>query len=288
MVVRALLALTGPVVLAAVAGLVWAQRPGPKAPVLPKIPAAMELTRDVSGTGLTEVAKTVRAWSDGNGLAELAPPTLSTLVTFFEPPPTTAWKPEIHRGMPLTTQPTTTSIATVTAQQSSSRAATTSRLSSARSASSVSVAQTSAPRPTSTVATTASTRKSTTTSAETTAATPTTVATTIVTTTTSLPTTVTTTTSIATSTSASSREFVTGSDRGGASYYAYKAGTCAHRTLPFGTIVRVTNVATGASTTCRVADRGPFIAGRVIDLDETVFVKLAPISAGVFQAEIAW
>jgi rare lipoprotein A len=58
--------------------------------------------------------------------------------------------------------------------------------------------------------------------------------------------------------------------------------------LPFGTVVRVTNVATGKSTTCTVADRGPFITGRVIDLERRVFAEVASISDGVFQAEIAW
>ena len=42
--------------------------------------------------------------------------------------------------------------------------------------------------------------------------------------------------------------------------------TAAHRTLPFGTKVRVTNVATGKTVTVRVNDRGPFIDGRVIDV----------------------
>lgn len=44
------------------------------------------------------------------------------------------------------------------------------------------------------------------------------------------------------------------------------AMTAAHRTLPFGSVVRVTVVATGRSTTVRINDRGPFVAGRCIDL----------------------
>jgi rare lipoprotein A len=40
----------------------------------------------------------------------------------------------------------------------------------------------------------------------------------------------------------------------------------AHRTLPFGTLVRVTNDRTGRSVVVRINDRGPFVAGRVIDL----------------------
>jgi rare lipoprotein A len=42
--------------------------------------------------------------------------------------------------------------------------------------------------------------------------------------------------------------------------------TAAHRSLPFGTLVRVTNQRTGRSVVVRINDRGPFIRGRVIDL----------------------
>jgi rare lipoprotein A len=42
--------------------------------------------------------------------------------------------------------------------------------------------------------------------------------------------------------------------------------TAAHRTLPFGTLVRVTNDATGRSVVVRINDRGPFVRGRIIDL----------------------
>ena len=56
-----------------------------------------------------------------------------------------------------------------------------------------------------------------------------------------------------------------------ASVYAGKRGhsgelAAAHRTLPFGTRVRVTNISNGKSVIVRVNDRGPFIRGRVIDL----------------------
>jgi rare lipoprotein A len=42
--------------------------------------------------------------------------------------------------------------------------------------------------------------------------------------------------------------------------------TAAHRTLPFGTRVRVTNRQTGRSVVVRINDRGPFVRGRIIDL----------------------
>lgn len=57
----------------------------------------------------------------------------------------------------------------------------------------------------------------------------------------------------------------------------------AHRTLPFGTLVRVTNARNGRSIVVRVIDRGPFVRGRVIDLTPAGarwlgFSGLAPVS----------
>ena len=48
--------------------------------------------------------------------------------------------------------------------------------------------------------------------------------------------------------------------------YNMNAFTAAHRTLPLGSIVRVTNIKTGRSMLVRITDRGPFIAGRILDL----------------------
>ena len=49
--------------------------------------------------------------------------------------------------------------------------------------------------------------------------------------------------------------------------YARASGlTAAHRTLPFGTMVKVTNNSNGRSVTVRINDRGPFVKGRIIDL----------------------
>ena len=49
--------------------------------------------------------------------------------------------------------------------------------------------------------------------------------------------------------------------------YAHASAlTAAHRTLPFGTMVEVTNTQTGRSVVVRINDRGPFVRGRVIDL----------------------
>ena len=49
-------------------------------------------------------------------------------------------------------------------------------------------------------------------------------------------------------------------------YFNPNGLTAAHRTLPFGTKLRVTNLRTGKSVVVRINDRGPFIRGRVIDL----------------------
>jgi rare lipoprotein A len=49
--------------------------------------------------------------------------------------------------------------------------------------------------------------------------------------------------------------------------HAYAGGlTAAHRSLPFGTLVRVTNERNGRSVVVRINDRGPFVRGRIIDL----------------------
>lgn len=61
------------------------------------------------------------------------------------------------------------------------------------------------------------------------------------------------------------------------------AMTAAHKTLPFGSQVRVTNKKNGRSVTVRINDRGPFVRGRVIDLSPAAaralgFAGLAPVS----------
>ena len=58
------------------------------------------------------------------------------------------------------------------------------------------------------------------------------------------------------------------------------AMTAAHRNLPFGTKVKVTNQRNGKSVTVRINDRGPFIRGRVIDLSRAAAHELGFISAG--------
>jgi rare lipoprotein A len=63
--------------------------------------------------------------------------------------------------------------------------------------------------------------------------------------------------------------------------YNMHAFTAAHRTLPLGSIVRVTNVKTGNSAIVRITDRGPFIEGRIIDLSLAAAKKIDVWRAGV-------
>jgi rare lipoprotein A len=64
--------------------------------------------------------------------------------------------------------------------------------------------------------------------------------------------------------------------------------TAAHRTLPFGTMVRVTNLSNGRAVVVRINDRGPFTKGRVIDVTpaaakELNFSGLAPVTLTVVE-----
>lgn len=90
--------------------------------------------------------------------------------------------------------------------------------------------------------------------------------------------------------------------RGKASYYSRKATgtrtssgerlhhdslTCAHRTYPFGTLLRVTNLSNGKEVVVRVTDRGPFVRGRIIDLSWGAANKLGMLSQGIATVEVA-
>ncbi len=57
--------------------------------------------------------------------------------------------------------------------------------------------------------------------------------------------------------------------------------TCAHRSYPFGTLLKVMNPANGRSVIVRVTDRGPFVRGRIIDLSWRAAKELDIISKGV-------
>ena len=95
----------------------------------------------------------------------------------------------------------------------------------------------------------------------------------------------TTTTAVPPSIAAGSRNQETGD----ATWYAQAPpGDCASPTLPFGTVVQVTNNATGASTTCTVDDRMAATAGRIIDLSQANFSQIANLSQGVVAVTITW
>lgn len=90
--------------------------------------------------------------------------------------------------------------------------------------------------------------------------------------------------------------------RGSASYYAARfngqrtasgerfdnaAMTAAHRTLPFGSLVRVTNPANGRSVVVRINDRGPFTRGRLIDVSRAAADQLGMVARGHATVELA-
>ena len=62
--------------------------------------------------------------------------------------------------------------------------------------------------------------------------------------------------------------------------------TAAHRTLPFGTRIRVTHVASGRSVTCRVNDRGPHKKGRIVDLSYRAAEVLGMLREGVSKVTL--
>src|SRR5258705_4164579 len=88
------------------------------------------------------------------------------------------------------------------------------------------------------------------------------------------------------------------SHKGRISYYSHgshtssgerfnrRALTCAHRTLPFGTMVRVGY--RGRTVSCRVNDRGPFVRGRMLDVSLASAHALGMTVAGVVLATMEW
>ena len=63
--------------------------------------------------------------------------------------------------------------------------------------------------------------------------------------------------------------------------------TAAHRSLPFGTKVRVENLSNGRSVVVRINDRGPFIGGRVIDLSKAAAAHIGMVSSGTAKVRIS-
>ena len=99
----------------------------------------------------------------------------------------------------------------------------------------------------------------------------------------------------------SSPEWIGYQESGKASYYAMKyqnrktasgerlnqrSNTAAHRKLPFGTIVKVTNIKNGKSITVKINDRGPFVKGRIIDLTRSSFSRIGDLDSGIINVKI--
>lgn len=91
------------------------------------------------------------------------------------------------------------------------------------------------------------------------------------------------------------------SHRGKASYYSKRATgarssngerihhdslTCAHKTYPFGTLLKVTNLSNGRSCVVRVNDRGPHRKGRIIDLSYGAARELGMLAQGIAMVEV--
>jgi rare lipoprotein A (peptidoglycan hydrolase) len=78
-------------------------------------------------------------------------------------------------------------------------------------------------------------------------------------------------------------------EHGDATWYAAApAGKCASPTLPFGTVLTVTNMANGLSTTCVVDDREESGYPRVVDLSPSNFSQIADLGQGVVDVTISW
>ena len=99
----------------------------------------------------------------------------------------------------------------------------------------------------------------------------------------------------------SSPQLIGYTERGIASFYAMRfqfrktssgerfnqlALTAAHRTLPFGTKVRVTNLMNNRSVIVKINDRGPFIDNRIIDLSRYAFSKIGDTDSGLINVKI--
>ena len=90
-------------------------------------------------------------------------------------------------------------------------------------------------------------------------------------------------------------------EEGKASYYSrklqgrkmangepYRKGklTAAHKTLPFGTKVKVTNLQTNKTVKVKITDRGPYVKGRVVDLSEAAAKKIGSVKEGVVPVKL--
>ena len=80
-----------------------------------------------------------------------------------------------------------------------------------------------------------------------------------------------------------------GGESGLATWYGIGGLTAASRHLPFGTVVRVTNLVTGATVNVVIRDRGPYAGDdRVIDLSPAAFSQIAPLGTGIVPVKVEW
>lgn len=79
-----------------------------------------------------------------------------------------------------------------------------------------------------------------------------------------------------------------GSELGKATWYHARGLTAAHKTLPFGTVVKVVDLQTGRSVNVVIRDRGPYGDGRIIDLSHNAFSRLRPLGTGIVRVKIYW
>lgn len=68
--------------------------------------------------------------------------------------------------------------------------------------------------------------------------------------------------------------------------YSFRKATCSHLTLPFGSLVKVTNLVNNLSVVVRVNDRGPFVPDRIIDISKSAAEKLGFSKAGTVKVKI--
>lgn len=78
------------------------------------------------------------------------------------------------------------------------------------------------------------------------------------------------------------------SQAGVASWFNAPDRSCAHNVIPRGTLVKVTRLSTGASTTCTIDQGGPADQTRIIDLSMDTFAILADPSVGLIEVRIEW
>jgi hypothetical protein len=89
--------------------------------------------------------------------------------------------------------------------------------------------------------------------------------------------------------SSSALPAVTHTQYGESSWYDCSGDYAAHLSLPFGTVVTVTNLDNGRTVTVVINDRGPYgIADRIIDLCSAAFAQIAPLAQGVARVKISW